>query len=320
MTLAPEGRRRAQVEPELAIVLIVNWNGRPYLERCLTAVFDQHLAGCRVVVVDNGSTDGSREWLTTHFPQVEVIRLSHNTGFATANNIGITATSSRYVVTLNNDTEVSPGWLAALVDTAESDGAVGTCASRIVLADRPNTIDSAGIEVDRFGFAWQRGHRRSDAGQYRVSGDIFGASAAAALYRRSMLEAIGTFDEDFESYYEDVDLAWRAQLAGWRCRYVPEARVLHVHSATGGRAPGRKLYLLTRNRWWTTLKNYPSPRLWFMLPFIAVADAASLLYGTVVSRSGIPLGARMDAWRGARHMWLKRRQIEHLRSRLRSVH
>ncbi len=301
------------MQPSLAMILIVNWNGRQYLDACLTAVLDQRLSDVRVVVVDNGSSDGSAEWMADHYPQVDVIRLSHNVGFAAANNIGIAAALSRYVITLNNDAQVAPGWLAALVDAAEADPTIGSCASRIVLADHTDTIDSAGIEVNRFGFAWQRGHGRRDAGEYEIARDVFGPCAAAALYRRAMLESIGVFDEDFGSYYEDVDLAWRARLAGWRCRYVPEAGAIHLHSATGGRDPDRKYYLLTRNRWWTVLKNYPAPRLWFMLPWIAAADTASLFRGLARYHNGIPIRARIDAWRGAQRMLLKRRHIQQLR-------
>ena len=307
--LAAESR----VEPQPAVILIVNWNGRRHLERCLAALFAQPLLGARVVVVDNGSTDGSAEWLALHYTEIEVIRLPHNHGFAAANNIGIAATRARYIITLNNDTEVGRGWLSALVEAAELDASIGSCASRIVLASRPDVIDSAGIEVDRLGFAWQRGHSRLDGEAYRMPRDVFGPSAAAALYRREMLEVIGVFDEDFGSYYEDVDLAWRARLAGWRCRYVPDAVVTHVHSATGGRDPDQKHRLLTRNRWWTVIKNYPSPRLWFMLPFITVLDAASLLRGLAVHRNAVPVSARIEALRGLRRMWAKRRRIQRLR-------
>jgi hypothetical protein len=301
-----------------AVILIVNWNGRQHLERCLMAVYDQHFAGYYVVMIDNGSTDGSCEWVAAHYPQVEVIRLARNAGFAAANNVGIAATTSRYVITLNNDTQVDPDWLGALVDAAETDETVGLCASRLLLADRPEMIDSAGIEIDRFGFAWQRGHGRTDSGEYRVARDVFGPSAAAALYRRSMLNAIGGFDEDFESYYEDVDLAWRAQLAGWRCCYVPAARVLHVHSATGGRDPNRKHYLLTRNRWWAVIKNMPSPRLWPMLPWLVAVDSLSLLRSVAVHRNGAPVTARLAALRGLPRMWAKRRHVQRLRSALTS--
>lgn len=291
---------------DLATILIVNWNGRQYLERCLAALFAQPLDCARVIMVDNGSTDDSCAWTAAYYPQVEIIRLPHNLGFAVANNLGIASATARYVITLNNDTEIERGWIESLIEAAESDPAIGSCASRIVLADRPDMLDSAGISIDRFGFAWQRGHGELDKGIYRESADVWGASAAAALYRRSMLETIGLFDEEFGSYYEDVDLAWRAHLAGWRCRYVPGPRVVHVHSATGRRDPDRKLFLLTRNRWWTIARNYPLSRLWFMWPLLGLADLLSLARGLIRQRNLVPLTARLAALQGMAHVWRTR--------------
>lgn len=189
----------------LVAVIIVNWNGRQHLEGCLAALFAQPLDCVRVIMVDNGSTDDSCAWAAAYYPQVEIIRLPRNFGFAAANNLGIAATTARYVITLNNDTEIEPGWIESLIEAAESDPTIGSCASRIVLAARPDRLDSAGISVDRFGFAWQRGRDELDTGLYRQTADVWGASAAAALYRRDMLDRIGLFDEEFGSYYEDVD-------------------------------------------------------------------------------------------------------------------
>ena len=296
-------------QPPLVSIIVVNWNGHEFLDRCLRAVRAQTLADYRVVFVDNGSTDGSADWVAAHFPEVDAIRLAQNIGFAGANNTGIAASTSRYVATLNNDTWVGPGWLAALVGAAESDEQIGMCASRILLADRPSVIDSAGLFVDGMGFAWQRGHGQSDAGAYRRPEVIFGPSAAAALYRRAMLDRIGGFDVDFGSYYEDVDLAWRARRNGWRCRYAPDAEVLHVHSATGRRDPDRKMYLLTRNRWWTVAKNYPTPRLWLALPLMLACDLAVLLRDLGRRRGRAPVAARIEAARGMRRMWRKRQQL-----------
>lgn len=290
-----------------AVVIIVNWNGRQYLERCLAAVFAQPLERVQVVVVDNGSTDDSCAWVTAHYPHVHIMALPQNTGFAVANNLAIRATTAPYVILLNNDTEVQPGWLDALIEPAERDQSIGMCAARVLLADRPELIDSIGLRVDALGFAWQIG-RAQPAAAFSNPIDVFGPSGAAALYRRTMLDQVGLLDEDFESYYEDVDLAWRAQRAGWRCRYVPQATVLHMHSATSRRQPDRKIYLIARNRWWALLKNYPLPRLWLMLPFIVAVDSVSLLRAWVQQRSSAPWQARRDALRGLRRMWAKRRK------------
>jgi GT2 family glycosyltransferase len=296
------------MESILAVILIVNWNGRHHLERCLAALFAQPLDRVRVVLVDNGSTDDSCEWVVTHYPQVQIMALPQNAGFAVANNRGIRATTAPYVILLNNDTEVQPGWLEPLIEAADRDASIGMCAPRVVLAERPDLIDSIGIRVDALGFAWQNGHGQPDDGTFQTSPEVFGPSGAAALYRRAMLDQIGLLDEDFESYYEDVDLAWRAQRAGWRCRHVPQSKVLHIHSATSRRQPDRKLYLVARNRWWTIFKNYPLARLLLMLPFIILADSSSLLHAWVQQRSLSPVKARRDAVLGLRHMWAKRRQ------------
>jgi len=272
----------------------------------LAALYAVALPEVEVSLVDNGSTDGSLEYVRRYWPQARTICLPGNVGFAAANNIGIRDSVAPYLITLNNDTEVEPGWLEALLNTAEADPAIGVCASRIVLDAQPDRLDSAGITLDRWGFAWQRGHLQPDAGAYRQACDVWGASAAAALYRRTMLDAIGTFAEDFGSYYEDVDLAWRAQRAGWRCHYVPDQRVLHVHSATGGRDPDRKLFLLTRNRLWTMARNYPLSRLWFMWPLLGATDLLSLTRGLIRQRNLVPLTARLAALQGLPHVWRTR--------------
>jgi GT2 family glycosyltransferase len=292
--------------PARVVVIIINWNGRQYLERCLAALFAQPVEQAQVIVVDNGSTDDSCAWVIAHFPQVQIMALPHNAGFAVANNLAIRATTAPYVILLNNDTEVQPGWLEALIEPPEQDASIGMCAARVILADRPDLIDSIGIRVDALGFAWQIGHSQSAAAAFLKPIDVFGPSGAAALYRREMLDQIGLLDEDFESYYEDVDLAWRAQRAGWRCRYVSQAAVRHVHSATSRRQPDRKIYLVSRNRWWTLFRNYPIPRLWLMLPFIVVVDSVSLIRAWAQQRSLSPWKARRDALRGFSRMWTKR--------------
>ncbi|UCC65120.1 MAG: glycosyltransferase family 2 protein, partial [Anaerolineae bacterium] len=214
-------------------VIVANWNGRHHLARCLPSLRAQTYRDFEVAVVDNGSTDGSVGWLAQEHPDVRVLCNPRNLGFALANNQAIRATESPYLVTLNNDTEATSAWLAELVAAAESDAAVGMVASQILLASAPGAIDSAGIEVDWTGTGWQRrrGEAADEAGDVE---EVFGPSAGAALYRRAMLEEIGLFDESFFMYCEDVDLNWRAQLAGWRCWYTPKAIVYHKLSATGG--------------------------------------------------------------------------------------
>ncbi len=234
----------------LVTVVIPNWNGRLMLQTCLAALGAQTLRDRDVIVVDNGSEDGSVAWLRKRHPSVRVIENAQNMGFAAPVNQGILASDSRYVAVLNNDTEPSPEWLAALVQAAERDARVGMCASRMMFADQPTTINSTGISVDRVAIAWDRRGGETEDGRETESVEVFGACAGAALYRREMLQEVGLFDEEFFAYMEDVDLAWRARRLGWRCLYVPAARVLHRHSATGQEGSPFKSFHLGRNKVW----------------------------------------------------------------------
>jgi GT2 family glycosyltransferase len=282
-------------------VIVVNWNGRHWLEQCLPAVLDQSCSSFDVTVVDNGSLDGSQEWLRQAWPQVHLLELGSNHGFAAANNRGIEAASGKWIATLNNDALPDRAWLEALLEGASGER-IGMVASRIVLWGSPDVLDSAGIEVDRAGIAWNRCWNRpvDDAAAELM---VFGPSAAAALYRRDMLTSIGLFDERYFAYYEDVDLAWRAQRAGWRCRYAPQATVRHWHSATGAAMKG---YYLGRNKWWTILKNYPAAALMVMLPVILSYDLLMLLGQMVTTRSRAGLFGRWHALKNWRVAWAER--------------
>jgi GT2 family glycosyltransferase len=265
-----------------------------------------------VVLVDNGSTDGSVEWVEAHFSQVRLIRNAHNVGFAAANNQAIRATETEFIATLNNDTRVAPGWLAALVETAGSGPAVGMVASKMLFADQPDTINSAGIALDPLGIAWDRLGGAPDDSDEKAS-QVFGPCAGAALYRRAMLHQIGLFDEDFFAYLEDVDLAWRARWAGWRCLYAPAARVYHVHSATGGEGSPFKNRLLGRNKVWLVVKNYgPTGRLLAYLPLIALYDLAAVAFALFAQGNVHNLLGRLDGLIGLPRAWRKRRAVQAL--------
>lgn len=296
----------------LASIIIVNWNGRDHLVRCLDALERQTAHDFEVIVVDNASSDGSVEAIRSRFPAVRVIRNERNLGFAAGNNVGIRASTAPYVVTLNNDTVPSPEWLASLIEVAYSDRSVGMVASRMVFAARPDVINSAGIALDMAGIAWDRlGGMPMPAGDRQC--EVFGPCAGAALYRRTMLDEIGLFDEDFFAYLEDVDLAWRARLAGWRCLYAPGAVVTHVHSATGVEGSPFKSFHLGRNKLWCIAKNYPSPQLFLWLPVIAGFDLAAVVYGVVARGDLAALRGRLAGLRGLRAQFRKRREVQRLR-------
>jgi GT2 family glycosyltransferase len=291
-------------------VIVLNWNGRAHLERCLGSLQAQTYPDFEVVVVDNGSTDGSPELVAQRFPAVRLLRHATNLGFAAGNNAGFRATSSEFVATLNNDAWAEPTWLAELLQAMERHPRVGTCASKMLLASRPGTLDSAGIIADRAGITWNRRNCEPDTGEGEAPTEVFGACAGAALYRRAMLEDVGLFCEDFFCYLEDADLAWRARLRGWRCLYVPTAVVHHAHSATGREGSAFKNRLLGRNKVWLIARNYPSPQVWLHLPVIAAYDAAAVAYHLLARRDTSPLQGRVAGLRGLPRALRQRRDIQ----------
>ncbi|WP_376793102.1 glycosyltransferase family 2 protein [Thermoflexus sp.] len=238
----------------LISVIIPNWNGAAHLPTCLEALRRQTYARREVLVVDNGSTDDSLQ-LLARYPEVRVLTLGRNRGFAGAVNEGIRAARGEIIVLLNNDTEASPTWLEALVAAFERHPDAGLLASRIMLFDRRDVFHSAGDYYRVDGIPGNRGVWEKDVGQYDREEEVFSACGAAAAYRRELFDDIGLFDEDFFYSCEDVDLAWRAQIAGWNCWYVPTAVVYHKLSATGG-GPTASFYD-GRNFIYLIAKDYP---------------------------------------------------------------
>jgi GT2 family glycosyltransferase len=242
-------------------VVIVTWNGWSMLERCLASVRALDPPPLEVVVVDNGSSDGTVEHVRRTHPEARVVPLEHNLGFAGGNNAGARHASAKYLAFLNNDAEVARDWLAALTAPAELDETIGLVTSRIVFMDRPDTIDSAGDGYLRCGGAFKREHGGSSAPTDRPV-EVFGACGAGFLIRRDLFEALGGFDEDFFMVYEDVDLSYRVRLRGLRCVYAPDATVLHAGSSSIGHVSARQVFYGQRNLEWTWIKNTPSRLLW----------------------------------------------------------
>ncbi len=288
-------------------VVIPNWNGRRLLPACLAALEQQSLPDFEIVVVDNGSTDGSADWIRANHPTVRLLVNQENLGFATAVNQGIRASHGRFVALLNSDTEADRDWLAALVAAAEADPGAGMCASKMLFADRPEVINSTGICLDLAGIAWDCRGGETDDNLDQAPREVFGPCGGAALYRREMLEEIGLFDEDFFAYLEDVDLAWRARRAGWRALYVPSARVLHGHSATGVEGSPFKSFHLGRNKIWLLVKNYPIRQAWAYGFLCLLYDFAAVVYALLSRRDLHALRGRIAALSSLRRMWQKRR-------------
>lgn len=240
-------------------VVIPNWNGAAHLPTCLDALRAQTYPAHEVIVVDNASQDNSRALLARDYPEVRVIALPTNRGFTGACNAGMAAAQGDIVVLLNNDTEADAGWLAAVVGAFELHPEAGLVASKMLLFDRRDTFHTAGDLFRVDGRLINRGVWERDTGQYDAEEYVFSACGGSAAYRRAMLDDIGLLDDDFFFSCEDMDLAWRAQLAGYRCVYAPNAVVYHRLSATGGGVTAG--FHDGRNTIWLLVKNYPAP-LW----------------------------------------------------------
>ncbi|MBI5810221.1 MAG: glycosyltransferase family 2 protein [Deltaproteobacteria bacterium] len=271
----------------LVSIIIVNWNGGKFLADCLGSVYGEPYMPVEVIFVDNGSTDSSVEFVREKFPKTVIIRNSENLGFARANNQGIKAAKGKYVITLNNDTLLEKGFIGELVREAEASGEkTGMWAPKILSLDgkKSRVIDSAGgLLIYRDGLAKGKGRLEKDRGQYDNERDIFIVSACAALYRKSMLDSIGGFDEDFFAYCEDTDLGLRARLAGWKAAFVPGAAVYHYYSGTTGRYTPLKAYLVARNHAWAAIKNFPALDL-ILFPFYTLWRYAVQAFGMVTGK------------------------------------
>jgi GT2 family glycosyltransferase len=247
----------------LASVIVPTLNGAHLLPTCLDSLEQQSYAPLEVIVADGASTDATAELLAQRYPGVRRLALQKNAGFTGNVNAGLRAARGEILLLLNNDAEAEPEWVAACVETLLATPEIGSVASRVLFADR-RAINSAGDQVGRDGAPYQRGAGQPDGPAWDAETHVFGAMGGAAAFRRAMLADVGTLDEAYFMYLDDVDLAFRAQLRGWSCLYQPAARVYHQGSATGGGAlasfyNGRNLIRLL-------IKNVPTSLLPPMLP------------------------------------------------------
>jgi GT2 family glycosyltransferase len=306
-------------------VVIVNCNGKDYLGECLNSLHGQTWREFDIVVVDNGSTDGSVEYVEENFPGwVQVLVNKRNEGFSGGNNRGIRAASGKYIVLLNNDARADPRWLEEMVKVAEENPRAGMLACKIYLQGGSKIIDNVGHLIYRDGLNRGRGRLEVDRGQYEKMEEVFFPSGCAALYRREMLEEVGLFDEEFFAYGDDTDLGLRGRLAGWKCLYVPKAVVHHRYSQSSGAYSELKAFYVERNRVWIAVKYFPLPVL-LESPFFTFLRFALQGYGALVGRGAagrfseayssrrllqILCKAYLAAFRGLPGMWEKRREIK----------
>lgn len=293
-------------------VIIVNWNGERFLERCLTALMAQTLKPHEIILVDNASSDGSIA-IVQRFPSVRLIALDQNSGFARGNNLATEASSeeSEWIALLNPDAYAEPGWLEALLSAARRNPIYDMFGSKLVNAADPTVLDGVGDAYHMSGRVWRTGHGLPVPDAAECEREVFSPCAAAAMYRRSALQEVGGFDEDYFCYVEDVDLGFRLRLAGYRCLYVPQSVVHHVGSGTtGSQHSDFAVYHGHRNLVWTYVKDMPGILLWLLLPLHLSMNILAVCVFVLRGQGRIILKAKQDALLGLPAIWRKRRQVQ----------
>lgn len=249
-------------------IIIVTWNALPLLKQCLPSVVATNYPNLEIIVADNASDDGSAAWVESEYPAVKVVRHPQNWRFCKGNNRAVPYATGDYILLLNNDVEVPPGWLHPLVEAFEADPEIGAAQPKMLQYDDRNRFEYAGGAggfIDRVGYPFTRGRlfdtMERDRGQYDTPTDIFWASGAAIMMRRRALQQVGLLDERFDMHMEEIDLCWRMQRAGYRIRYVPESEVYHIGGASLPKEHPEKTYLNFRNSLLMLYKNLP-PHIW----------------------------------------------------------
>jgi len=260
-------------------IIIPNYNGKNLLGICLESIQKQVFKSIVVTIVDNGSSDGSIEFIKNEFPDVNLIVFSENKGFSAAVNAGIKAVDCPYAFLLNNDTELAPDCLLRLIETAGREVDFYFFATKLLSFHNRDVLDGAGDGYLRGGAGYRLGTMEPDSPVYNIEGPVFGACAGAALYRRELFDKIGFFDEQFFAYLEDVDLNLRANRAGMKCYYVPGAKVFHIGCATtGSKFNDTTIRLSTRNSFFVLAKNYSFSLFLRFLPVIFIYQLFWLLF------------------------------------------
>jgi len=297
-------------EMPLVSIIIVHCKGRQLLVNCLESVFEQAYRAYEIILIDNGSMDGSVDFVRQDYPQIKIIPSQSNIGFTRAVNMGIKQSQGTFVALLNDDAIADKGWLSSLVEAILKDERIGSCASKQMYFFKPDFFEAAGILMHRGGFPEGIGHNEQDTGQFNQEREVFAAHGASGFYRRDMLEAIGMLDSDFFIYNDEIDLAFRAQLAGWKCFYVPNAVVYHMGGQTWA-ARDKKLlvYFTERNRIFMIVKNYPLKMILYYLPYLLKYELD--IWVRFFSRlEAAPLLARLAVFKYLPRLLKKRREIQ----------
>jgi GT2 family glycosyltransferase len=298
-------------EKNQAAVIVVNWNSGKDLEKCLDALKNQALLPKQIIVVDNASSDDSLAGIEEKFPHVELTRLGENTGFARANNLGVKKVRDcDWVAFLNPDAFAAPDWLENLLQSAVENPDFAFFGSHMHKHGVEDELDGTGDVYHVSGLAWRRDHGLSASANKRVSGEVFSACAAAAMIWTDVFLEVGGFDENFNSYFEDVDLGFRIRLLGLRCFYVANAEVQHVGSGSTHRLSDYAVYHGNRNMVWAYVKNMPGILFWIYLPQHLLANVAALLWFTLKGKGGVVFRAKWDAIQGLPKAFAQRKTIQ----------
>jgi GT2 family glycosyltransferase len=287
-------------------VIIPTWNALRYLPACLLALQAQLAPDDEIVLVDNRSRDGAAAYIRATMPDVRVLDMPSNRGFAGGTNAGLRAARGSLLLLCNDDALIEPGCIEALWAALNAAPEAGMAAGVLLFSRNPERVASAGIRVGRDGVASDLWPGQHCATLPAAPGEIFGASGGLALLRRALLDDVGLFEAGFFSYLEDADLAWRARLRGWRCVLAPAARARHVYSASGGALKQR---WLARNRLRVLVRCLPGALVRACLPAIVRYDLLAVVYAAL-RRQPAMLAGRLDVlseWPALRE---QRRQIQ----------
>ena len=298
--------------PPLVSIVIVVWNSAKYLPRCLESLQAQSFRDFELIVVDNGSSDHCTVGLEDNYLglNLRVVRQASNLGFAAGNNLGAGLAGGKWLVLLNADAFPEADWLSALIDASSQHENFSSFSSRQVRADDSRTLDGAGDAYHISGLAWRIGFGYPADRFGLESKEIFSPCAAAAMYLREAFWDVGGFDEDFFSYFEDVDLGFRLRLKGYRCLYVPGASVLHVGASAVGSRSDFSIYHSQRNMIWTFVKNMPGSMLLLYLPAHLMANLVHFTYYALHGRGKVLWQAKLDAFRKLPETLKKRSNIQ----------
>ena len=246
----------------LISVIVLNWNGKAIIEACLNSLLDQTHTPFEIILVDNGSTDGSPQLLESKYvAKISLIKSKINTGFAGGVDIGIQHSKGEFIALFNSDAVAEKNWLSELMSRILESPSIGMCASKIYLSGSHKIFDNTGEVISRDGLGKGRGRLEKDTGQYDLQTDVLCPSGCAALYRRQMLEEIGGMDTRFFAYGEDIDIGLRGRMLGYKAVFCPKAIVHHALSASSSLVSPLKAFYVERNRLWIVLKCFPLPHL-----------------------------------------------------------